>query len=255
MNHALRNNNQVFVLGRANSLLSAFERSHRTLTLSELVKRSGLPKSTAHRTAHQMIQLGWLNYEGGRYSLGTRMFELAGLTPVRTELREAALPFMEDLYEATHVTVHLGVREDLEVLYIEKISGHKKVTELSCVGGRMPLHCTALGKSILAFSSPKLVDEVIQNGLPRFTNKTIISPTQLREELANVAATKIAFDRQESDPDICCVAAPIVGPTRTVVAALSVTAPIDNLEQLDRFAPAVLAAARGVSRSLGLPLR
>jgi DNA-binding IclR family transcriptional regulator len=73
-----------------------------------------LPKSTAHRTAQQMIKLGWLNYRDGQYSLGTRMFEFAGLSPVRTELRETALRFLEDLYEATHATVHLGVMDGRE---------------------------------------------------------------------------------------------------------------------------------------------
>jgi DNA-binding IclR family transcriptional regulator len=250
VNSTQQDGQQVSVLGRANALLSAFEPSHRTLTLSGLVMRTGLPKSTVHRTAQQMIRLGWLSCDRGQFSLGTRMFELARLSPVRHELREAALPFMEDLYEATHVTVHLGVREGLEVLYVEKISGHRKVTELSSVGGRMPLHCTALGKAILAFSSSKVVDNVVQHGLARLTKATITSPARLRSELGDVATTRVALDHQEADADICCAAAAVLGPDNTVVAALSVTAPIGKIEQLDRLAPAVLAAARGVSRAL-----
>lgn len=237
------------VLERANALLSAFSARHRTLSLSGIVMRTGLPKSTAHRTAQQMIRLGWLNYREGQYSLGTRMFELAGLSPVRTELREAALPFLEDLYEATHATVHLGVMDGLEILYIDKISGHHKVTSLSRVGGRMPLHCTSLGKSILAFSPPEVVREVVRHGLTPYTGATITSPARLDRELSAVAARHVAFDRQESSVDIMCAGAPVFGPDQRVIAALSVTSPVGR-GRLDKIAPAVVAASHGVSRAL-----
>jgi DNA-binding IclR family transcriptional regulator len=237
------------VLERANALLSAFSPRHRTLSLSGIVMRTGLPKSTAHRTAQQMIKLGWLNYTEGQYSLGTRMFEFAGLSPVRTELREAALPFLEDLYEATHATVHLGVLDGHEILYVDKISGHHKVTNLSRVGGRMPLHCTSLGKSILAFSPPEVVRDVVRHGLVRYTEATIVSPSRLERELMSVAARHVAFDHQESSVEIMCAGAPVFGPDQRVVAALSVTSPVGRA-RMDRIAPAVVAAARGVSKVL-----
>lgn len=241
------------VLARANTLLSAFSPRHRTLSLSGIVMRTGLPKSTAHRTAQQMFKLGWLSYREGQYSLGTRMFELAGLSPVRMELREAALPFLEDLYEATHATVHLGVMDDLEILYIDKISGHSKVTNLSRVGGRMPVHCTSLGKSILAFSPPEVLQDLISHGLTRYTGATITSPAMLKRELNSIAARTVAFDRQESSTDIICAGAPVFGPDQRVVAALSVTSPVGRA-RLDQLAPAVAAAARGVSKALANPV-
>jgi DNA-binding IclR family transcriptional regulator len=246
---AQRDTSHDSVLERANALLSAFSPRHRTLSLSGIVMRTGLPKSTAHRTAQQMIKLGWLNYREGQYSLGTRMIEFAGLSPVRTELREAALPFLEDLYEATHATVHLGVMDGLEVLYIDKISGHHKVTDLSRVGGRMPMHCTSLGKAILAFSPEEVVREVASRGLPRYTSSTITTWTGFQRDLSGVAARQVAFDRQESSVEIVCAGAPVFGPDQRVIAALSVTSPVGQL-RLDRIAPAVIAAARGVSKAL-----
>jgi DNA-binding IclR family transcriptional regulator len=230
-------------------LLDAFGPRHRYLTLSSIVIRTGLPKSTVHRTAQQMTALGWLSYEDGRYSLGTRIFELAGLSSVRHELREAALPFMEDLYEATHITVHLGVRRDLEVLYVEKIGGHDRITDLSQVGGRMPLHCTGIGKTLLAFSATSILDEVIAAGLTARTQATITSPTRLRRELQTIIANGVAFDREESSVGVCCVAAPIRGRDHTVVAAMSITGRVSR-NRIDRLAPAVMAAAVGVSRTL-----
>lgn len=242
------------VLQRANLLLDAFGPQHRYLTLSSIVMRTGLPKSTVHRTAQQMTALGWLTYENGKYSLGTRMFELAGLSSVRHELREAALPYMEDLYEATHITLHLGVRKGHEVLYIEKIAGHDRITELSQVGGRMPLHCTAIGKALLAYSPESVFEDVVKHGLVRRTQATITSPTQLRRELATIADSHVSFDREESSIGVCCVAAPIHGPDRTVVAAMSVTTRASR-HRLDRLAPAVITAALGVSRTLAVGQR
>jgi DNA-binding IclR family transcriptional regulator len=241
--------NQDSVLQRANLLLDAFGPQHRYLTLSSIVMRTGLPKSTVHRTAQQMTALGWLNYEHGKYSLGTRMFELAGLSSVRHELREAALPYMEDLYEATHITLHLGVRKGHEVLYIEKIAGHDRITELSHVGGRMPLYCTAIGKALLAYSPESAFEDVVTHGLVRRTQATITSPTQLRRELSTIADSHVSFDREESSIGVCCVAAPIHGPDRSVIAALSVTTRVSR-HRLDRLAPAVVTAALGVSRTL-----
>ena len=237
------------VLQRANLLLDAFGPRHRYLTLSSMVMRTGLPKSTVHRTAQQMTALGWLTYENGKYSLGTRMVELAGLSSARHELREAALPFMEDLYEATHMTLHLGIRKEHEVLYIEKIGGHDRITELSHVGGRMPLYCTAIGKSLLAFSADNVLESVVNHGLVRHTQATITSTTQLQRELATVADSHVSFDREESSIGVCCVAAPILGADRTVVGALSVTGRASR-HRLDRLAPAVVTAARGASRAL-----
>jgi DNA-binding IclR family transcriptional regulator len=246
---AQRDHSHESVLQRANLLLEAFGPQHRYLTLSSIVMRTGLPKSTVHRTAQQMTALGWLTYEKGRYSLGTRIFELAGLSSVRHELREAALPYMEDLYEATHVTLHLGVRKGHEVLYIEKIAGHDRITELSHVGGRMPLYCTGIGKSLLAFSPESVLEEVLARGLASRTQATITSPTQLRRELQTIADTGVSFDREESSVGLGCVAAPIYGPDHTVVAAMSVTGRVSR-NRIDRLAPAVTAAALGASRTL-----
>jgi DNA-binding IclR family transcriptional regulator len=134
-------------------------------------------------------------------------------------------------------------------LYIDKISGHHKVTNLSRVGGRMPLHCTSLGKTILAFSAPDVVENVVQRGLARYTDATIVSPARLERELASVAARHVAFDHQESSVELMCAGAAVFGADQRVVAALSVTSPVGQA-RMDRIAPAVVAAARGVSKAL-----
>jgi DNA-binding IclR family transcriptional regulator len=139
--------------------------------------------------------------------------------------------------------------DGLEILYIDKISGHHRVTDLSRVGGRMPLHCTSLGKSILAFSSRDVLRNVVNHGLPRYTGATITSPILLERELVAIAARQLAFDRQECSIDIICAGAPVFGPDGQVVAALSVTSPVGRA-RLDQIAPHVAAAARGVTKAL-----
>lgn len=143
------------VLARAAALLDAFDDEHRELTLAALVGRSGLPRSTAHRMAAQMVALGWLDKPGGRYRIGNRLFALSGLAPVRHTLREAVLPFLQDLYEATRTTVQLGVLDGDRVLIVEKITGHRRMPMLTQVGGQIPAYCSSLGRVILAHSDPR----------------------------------------------------------------------------------------------------
>ena len=235
-------------LDRAEIILHAFDESHRELTLAALVRRSGLPRSTTHRTAERMIRLGWLDKPADRYRVGNRLFELSGLVPIRHELREAVLPFMQDLYAATRTTVQLGVLEGTQVLVVEKISGHRPMPMLSQVGGSIPAHCSGLGRAILAYSDAATVDEVVAAGLVARTTRTIVSEVALRRELAAIPDRGWAADREEGNVGISCVAAPVFGQLGEVVAALSVTGP-SGMVRSDRVGPAVRLAAAAASRS------
>jgi DNA-binding IclR family transcriptional regulator len=235
-------------LDRAAAILAAFDGTHRELTLAALVARSGLPRSTAHRTADKMIKLGWLDKPRDRYRIGNRLFELSGLAPVRHELREAVLPFLQDLYTATRTTVQLGVLQGTQVLVVEKITGHRPMPMLSQVGGMIPAHCSGLGRAILAYSDAAVIDAVVAAGLVRRTPRTITSPTALRRELTAVPDRGLAVDREEGNIGVSCIAAPIFGPLGQVVAALSVTGPT-SLVRVERSGPAVRLAAAAASRA------
>jgi DNA-binding IclR family transcriptional regulator len=235
-------------LDRAAAILAAFDGGHRELTLAALVTRSGLPRSTAHRTADKMIKLGWLDKPHDRYRIGNRLFELSGLAPVRHELREAVLPFLQDLYTATRTTVQLGVLQGTQVLVVEKITGHRPMPMLSQVGGMIPAHCSGLGRAILAYSESTVIDAVVEAGLARRTPRTITSPTALRRELTAVPERGLAVDREEGNIGVTCIAAPIFGPLGQVVAALSVTGPT-SLVRVERSGPAVRLAAAAASRA------
>jgi IclR family transcriptional regulator, acetate operon repressor len=239
------------VLERAFALLEVIGAEGASVGLAELARRSGLAKATAYRLANQLIELHVLERVGEEYQLGLKLFELGSSVARQRELREAALPFMEDLYEATHETIHLGVLDDGEVLYIEKIAGRRGCTVPTTLGTRKPLYCTGLGKAMLAYSTSQLVQTVIQKGLPRRTSYTITDPRRLELELIHAAETGVAYDREEYELGITCVASPLLNPARRAWAAISVTGPTTRFRP-ERTATAVRAAALGLTRVLGL---
>ena len=213
-----------------------------------MTRRTAEPsKPTVHRLAGELLTLGLLEGERGVYRLGMRMFELGQLVPLQRDLREEALPFMQDLFEATHETVHLAVLDGTEVLYIEKISGHRRVAAGSRIGGRLPAHCTAVGKAIIAVSPPGVLDAVLAAGLTRRTAFTVTVPSVLRKQLARAARDGVAYEREESDLGVTCAASPIYRFGEQVVAAISVTGPVHRLDP-DRYAPTVRLAALALSR-------
>ncbi|MFD8000473.1 IclR family transcriptional regulator [Streptomyces mirabilis] len=235
-------------IDRAAVILSAFDATHRELTLAALVQRSGLPRSTAHRTADKMIRLGWLDKPDDRYRIGNRLFEISSLAPIRHELREAVLPFLQDLHQAARTTVQLGVLDGTQILVVDRISGHRPMPMLSQPGGTIPAYCSALGRAILAYSDPAKVEAVLSAGLPPRTPRTLTSSVAVLRELAAIPDQGWAVDREEGNIGVSCVAAPIFGPLGESVAALSVTGP-SKLVRADRIGPAVRLAAAAASRA------
>ncbi|MEO3862615.1 IclR family transcriptional regulator [Acrocarpospora sp. B8E8] len=248
MSPAERDESAMGGLDRAAAILGAFDVTHRELTLAALVARSGLPRSTTHRTAGRMLQLGWLDKPRSRYRIGNRLFEIASLAPIRMELREAVLPFLQDLHHATKITAQLGVLEGGQILVVEKITGHRAMPMLSQVGGIIPAYCSALGRAILAYSEPSVIEAVLGAPLAARTPRTLTSPVAIMRELTAVPERGWAIDREEGVIGVSCVAAPIFGPLGDVVAALSVTGP-SQLVRADRIGPAVRMAASAASRT------
>ena len=243
------------VTSKALGILAAFSAQQPRLTLSEIGRRTGLPLTTTHRLVGELTEWGALERdEAGRYRIGLRLWEVASLAPRGLGLRERALPFLEDLYEVTHENVQLAVRDGFEAVYVERISGRHAVSVVSRVGGRLPLHATGVGQVLLAFAPAEFQDEVLALKLKAFTPQTITDPRQLRQVLAEVRRTGIAVCDRQVDPDTLSVAAPVFGTDALgspgVVAALSVVVAREGADRLG-LAPAVRAAARGISRTLG----
>ena len=245
---------QKSVMGRAFLLLDCFRGGDPSLSLATLVERSGLPKSTAHRVATSLTELGVLERVDGNYRLGLRIFELGSLVPRWRALREVALPYMQSLFEATHAVVHLGVLDATDVVYIEKIWGHGAQLPLSRTGGRMPAHCTGLGKALLAYSSPEVQAVALDRPMTRKTSYTIADASVLREELRKIASSGLAYDWEESALSLQCVASPVVNHRGHAVAALSLSVPTSRGD-LDGLGSAVKTAAMNLSKAMPAALR
>ncbi|WP_073259182.1 IclR family transcriptional regulator domain-containing protein [Cryptosporangium aurantiacum] len=252
------------VTSKALAILAAFTAQQPSLTLSEIGRRAGLPLTTAHRLVGELTDWGALERDdAGRYRIGLRLWEVASLAPRSLGLRERAMPFLEDLYEVTHENVQLAVRDGFEAVYVERISGRHAVSVVSRVGGRLPLHATGVGQVLLAYAPAEFQDQVLATTLKAFTKFTIVDPKRLRQVLAEVRRTGIAVCDRMVDPGTLSVAAPVFGPAEgedavaarvstgaAVVAALSVVVPSEDADRVG-LAPAVRAAARGISRALG----
>ncbi|MEE1765208.1 IclR family transcriptional regulator [Streptomyces sp. SP18BB07] len=236
------------MLEKATFILESFSPSGGPYRLSELSERTGLPKPTVHRLAADLVRLGWLERAGTQYRLGAKLFELGSLVPHRLDLRETALPFLHDLFEATRETVHLGVREGLDVVYLERIHGHEALQLPSRIGGSLPLTCTGVGKALLAFSGAELAEEVLSRPLPSLTPYSITDPARLRMALEKTQVSGLAYEEQEAALGVSCIAAPVFAGDATV-AALSVAVPRTRFSPA-QLAPAVRTAALGLSRVL-----
>lgn len=235
---------------RVAALLSAFRPGDDALGVSELARRTGVPKSTTHRLAAHLTDQGLLEPAGrGRLRLALKLFEIGQLAAAQRGLVDAARPYLADLREATRNTAHLAVLEGTEVVYLDILRGPDAPTLPSRVGGRFPAHATSVGKAILAFSSQSVVDGVVTAGLPRISPRTVTAPGLFRKQLATIARDGIAYDREESGVGVVCAGAPLVGSDGTAVAALSLSG-WTNRMRLDRVAPAVRTAALTLSRLL-----
>lgn len=251
----MRHNAEVAptVVGRVLGLLDAFTSQRPVLTLSELSRRAGLPLSTTHRLVRELTDHGALERDAeGRYRIGLWLWEVASLAPHGAELRESAMPFLEDLYEATHQNVQLAVLDGAEAVFVERISGRGAIKIQSRVGGRLPLHATGVGLVLLAFAPPETQERVLAAPLKRYSEKTITSAGTLRRVLADVRRDGVSISDGQIELDALSVAAPVYGPDDTVVAAISIVVPSPGNDPRS-LVPAVRAAARGISRVLGAP--
>lgn len=238
-------------LGKGLAVLGAFSHRHPRLTLSAIARETGLPLTTTHRVVSELAAWGALERDAdGRWHIGLRLWEVAAVSPRSVGLREAALPFMQDLYEITHENVQLGVREDDQVVFIERFASHASVPVLTEVGGRFALTPTGVGLVLLAHASPDVQARVLAEPATRHTAMTVLSPTQLRRLLAEVRRCGYAISDRQVTMDAVSVAAPVRGPGGAVVAALSIVVRGAGPSAVRPYIPAVQAAARGISRQL-----
>lgn len=236
------------VTSRVLALVAAYDEDHRRLTLTELAQRADLPLPTAHRLVAELVAWGALSRApDGRYVIGRRLWDVGLLAPVQTGLRQLGSPYLHDLYGATLATVHLGVRDGVEVLYVDRLAGNASVPVVSDIGTRLPLHATGVGKVLLAYAPPD-VQVAVLSDLRRITPYTITQPGTLKRQLNRVLREGHAVTVEEMSLGACSVAVPIRDGT-TVVAALGIVVPHLGKDRA-RHVAALQVAAQGVGRAL-----
>ncbi|GAB90701.1 IclR family transcriptional regulator [Gordonia rhizosphera] len=246
---AQRHNNELGSVARVVRILDVVGAAELGLGVSEIARRAEISKSSAQRICGELAENGLLERQGTRYRLGLRLFELGQRVPRRRDLRDAAVPYMSDLREATGHSVHLAVLDGPSVVYLDVLRSPLAPPLPTRAGGRWPAHGTGVGKAILAFSPSGVVDEILAGGLKRLSERTITNPGLFRSELARIRERGVSYDLEESRPGVVCVASPVVGGDGEVVAGISVSG-WHNRINLDQAAAAVRTAALGLSRQL-----
>jgi IclR family acetate operon transcriptional repressor len=239
-------------IGKTVAVLEALAEEHR---LSEIARVTGLHTSTVHRILQELVGLGWAREDEDReYALGSRLLALAGRASDDSDLARAGRPALRALCDRTGYTVHFGVRHGDEAVYVDKLDGRRAYRMRSRIGLSLPLHCTAIGKAILAALPDEEVRQIAERtGLPRRTPHTITSAGALQSHLATARARGWALDDEENELHTRCMAAVVVDHRGLPIGAVSLSALVFDMdrERALRLAPLVVHTAREVSAALG----
>jgi IclR family acetate operon transcriptional repressor len=236
-------------------LLSLFAQAPDGLSASEVARQSGLPVSTVHRFLVNLENAGFLAYSNaGKYHLGISSFSIGHAALAQLDIRRLSYPYLQALNQSTRETIHLIVRHGLSAVYVEKLDSPEKLRIFSHIGASVPLYCTAVGKVMLAYLAQNELEATLrQIELRRVTANTICDRPELQRHLQRVRKNGYAFDLEEHEAHIRCVAAPIWDPSGAVNASLSLTAPVVRMPmlRLRKLVPLIQEAGLQISRDLG----
>ncbi|MBB4935494.1 IclR family acetate operon transcriptional repressor [Lipingzhangella halophila] len=225
------------------------------LNLATLAESTDMPKPTVHRLVAALAEAGLVRFDApaGRYRIAHGVLPLASAFLEGVDIREVCLPVLRELAAECGETCHLGVRDGLQIVYIDKCEARWPVRMYSRIGTTNALYCTGLGKAVLAWSGDAVLEEVVASGPERKTAATIIGADELRAEMRRVRERGWAVDDVENELGIRCVGAPVFDWEMQVVGAMSIAGPEIRMtdDALDRFGPMVRDAGRRASEELG----
>jgi DNA-binding IclR family transcriptional regulator len=246
---------KVQALDRAFAVLDLLGESETPLGLAQVASSLQLHKSTAHRflmvlERHRMVE----RTSTGKFRLGLRLFDFGNRAIEQYDLRDRAQPHLRRLVAETEETAHLCVLEASRVIYIDKIEPARSVRMITRVGASNPIHCTSVGKAILAFLPDDKITEIVKKiRFERFTHRTIATTEALRTELEKTRRRGYAVDDEEFEEGLRCIAVPLLDAQRQPVAAVSISGPSFRVtaQKLPAIANHLLQCVRGVSMDMG----
>ena len=236
-------------IARAVRIIAAFTPDDTVLHVSEIARRTGLHVATASRLIAELVSHGLLERGPDReVRVGVRLWELASRASPTLSLRDAAMPYLEDVHAVVGHHAQLGVLDGDDVLFVERLSARDAVINYSRVAGRLPLHGSSSGHVLLAFGPPELQERILDGVLERYTDNTLTTRAALQAALIETRRRGYAVLPGHVHEEAAGVAVPIRNAVNEVVAALSVIVPNDGRAQV--HVPVLIAAARGVTRTL-----
>lgn len=242
-------------VGKALDVLDQVAAFERPVRFGELLERSPFPKATLYRFLQTLTSQGMLSYDPERqtYALGVRLVRLAHAAWTQSSLAPIARPYLDRLSAALGETVHLAQLDHAQVLYVDKRNATQPVEMYSQAGKVGPAYCTGVGKAMMAYLPENQLERVIaQQSFHGFTPTTLTTPQVLRDELEAIRDRGYAFDREEHEPGIICIAMPILSRNGRMLGGLSVTGPTNrtNLTQLESWAPELRRTAEDIAREV-----
>lgn len=240
---------------KAFALLKLFSPSDPALSLTEIARQLDSPKSTVHSMLRTLEALGMVEkLDGNLYAMGKGVISLTQSALVNVQIRDRIAPLLRELSDVTEKSVYLTVPDGTMSLYIYAIETRHRLLARSAVGDRVPLHCTAVGKALLAYLPSAEQKRIIsQVGLPRFTDTTITDESELLEELQETYQRGYSIDNQEHETGSFCVGAPILDARGSPIASCSVAGDEPSIIQecRDVFSAKIALTAQEASRRMG----
>lgn len=243
----MTNEHRTGMLERAKMVLDSFGPQDVVVSPTTLAKRAGLSKATGHRIIAEMVNLGFLEKTAGGVRIGLWMFEVGQLVPQQRSLRRCAAPVMQQMRDTSKLSAHLAVLDRGDTLYIDIVSTRSDLP--SSVGGRLPAYATGVGKAMLSYSPPEIVQMVTSKKFRKFGPGTLPDGSALRKEIAEIRQRGVAYDNEESSQGTACVAAAIRRNDGSVHGGISLTGHVGEVD-FRTLTPLVLKAAAVIGQNL-----
>ncbi|TYR79445.1 IclR family transcriptional regulator [Priestia megaterium] len=248
--------NMVKSVSRALDIITLVSMRKGGLGVTDISKQMDINKSSVYRILSTLVQYGYIEQdkETGRYKLGYKFLEVSSKLLESIDLRAEATPYLKELEQETNEVIHLVVYDQGEVVYIEKLEGNETLRMHSKVGKRAPMHCTSVGKAILAHLPSNVVLDILdRKGMPMHTDKTITNKADFMQELIQVKQQGYALDLEENEYGIRCIAVPVFDHLGKVSAAVSISGPTIRMtnERLKKLQTRMLHIGNQISVRLG----
>ena len=252
----IKMNERIKSIDKVLDLLEFLSLNEQETGITEISKKLHVGLSTVHRMLTTLKSRGYViqNQQTTKYRLGIRLFELGCTVQSTKRLAEITKPYLRQLSQSTNETANLAILEGKEVIYLAKAESSEVLTTNIKVGIRIPAHCTALGKTLLAFISDREFDSLYKAGEPlsSLTSNSITSLKELKKQLKIIREQGYAIDKEEYKTGVSCFAVPVINKEGTTIAAISITAPASRfkLEKIEEIKNELMTTSKEISNQL-----